>query len=175
MQPSYLTPHARIDKRLTGELGCFANAPIRSGETVAAFGGRVVTRAYVDTMAPADAFLALQIDEDLFLVSIGIDPSDCIHHRCDPNCGISGASMLVAMRDIAVGEELTFDYAMSEGSDFDEFECQCGAALCRHKVTGHDWMLPELQRRYRGNFSPYLAKRISELASIGSERRAFAY
>ena len=47
--------------------------------------------------------------------------------------------------------------------------------MCRHKVTGHDWMLPELQRRYRGNFSPYLAKRISELASIGSERRAFAY
>jgi hypothetical protein len=175
MQPSYLTPNASIGSRPSGELTCFANAPIRAGETVAAFGGRAVTRAFVDMMSPEDAFMALQIDEGLFLVSDNVDPSDRIHHCCDPNCGISGASMLVALRDIAIGEELTFDYAMSEGSDFDEFECACGSALCRSKVTGHDWMLPELQRRYRGHFSPYLAKRISELASIGSERRAFAY
>ena len=34
-----------------------------------------------------------------------------------------GNVMVVAMRDIAVGEELTYDYAMSDGSDYDEFEC----------------------------------------------------
>jgi hypothetical protein len=35
-------------------------------------------------------------------------------------------------------------------------------------------MLPELQLRYRGAFSPYLAKRIAALVHIGAERRAFA-
>jgi hypothetical protein len=35
-------------------------------------------------------------------------------------------------------------------------------------------MLPELQMRYRGTFSPYLAARISSLVSTGAERRAFA-
>jgi hypothetical protein len=35
-------------------------------------------------------------------------------------------------------------------------------------------MLPELQLRYRGTFSPYLAKRIAALANVGAERRAFA-
>jgi hypothetical protein len=35
-------------------------------------------------------------------------------------------------------------------------------------------MLPELQLRYRGSFSPYLAKRISGLVHVGAERRAFA-
>ncbi len=56
----------------------------------------------------------------------------------------------------------------------DEFECACGSAQCRGKVSGHDWMLPELQLRYRGSFSPYLAKRIAALVSVGAERRAFA-
>jgi hypothetical protein len=34
-------------------------------------------------------------------------------------------------------------------------------------------MLPELQLRYRGSFSPYLANRIAALASVGASRRAF--
>ena len=46
---------------------------------------------------------------------------------------------------------------------------------CRGKVTGNDWMLPELHLRYRGRFSPYLATRIASLASVGAERRAFSY
>jgi len=46
---------------------------------------------------------------------------------------------------------------------------------CRGKVTGYDWMLPELQIRYRGYFSPYLAARIASLATIGAGRRAFSY
>jgi hypothetical protein len=64
---------------------------------------------------------------------------------------------------------------MSDGSDYDEFECACGARLCRGKVTGYDWMQPDLQLRYRGSFSPYLENRIAALVSIGAERRAFAF
>jgi hypothetical protein len=82
--------------------------------------------------------------------------------------------VLVALRDIAAGEELGYDYATSDGSDYDEFECTCGTALCRGKVSGHDWMLPELQLRHRGSFSPYLAKRIAALVQVGAERRAFS-
>ncbi|TPW10902.1 MAG: hypothetical protein FD127_3513 [Acidimicrobiaceae bacterium] len=41
-------------------------------------------------------------------------------------------------------------------------------------MTGDDWMVPELQLRYRGHFSPYLARRIAGLVSVGAERRAFA-
>ena len=82
---------------------------------------------------------------------------------------------IVAMRDIEPGEVLSYDYACSDGTDYDEFECGCGAARCRGKVTGQDWMLPELQLRYRGYFSPYLQARIASLVTVGSGRRAFAY
>jgi hypothetical protein len=69
--------------------------------------------------------------------------------------------LVVAMRDIAIGEELCFDYAMSDGGDYDEFECLCGSLECRGVVTGRDWQLPELQLRYAGWFSPYLAQKIA--------------
>ncbi|MEY4174995.1 MAG: hypothetical protein RI900_2160, partial [Actinomycetota bacterium] len=65
-------------------------------------------------------------------------------------------------------------YGTCDGSDYHEFECVCGAASCRGKVTGNDWMLPELQLRLRGWFSPYLASRIADLVSVGAERRAFS-
>ena len=71
--------------------------------------------------------------------------------------------MLVALRDLEVGEELTFDYATCDGTDYDEFVCACGAATCRGTVTGRDWLLPRAQERYAGWFSPYLARRIAAL------------
>jgi hypothetical protein len=30
-------------------------------------------------------------------------------------------------------------------------------------VTGSDWALPELQKRYKGYFSPYLQRRIDRI------------
>ena len=52
-----------------------------------------------------------------------------MNHSCDPNCGIVGAVLLVAMRDIEPGDEICFDYAMTDTDDYDEFECTCGTAL----------------------------------------------
>jgi uncharacterized protein len=104
----------------------------------------------------------VQIDEHLYLVSGEIaDPGDYVNHSCTPNCGLAGNMLVVAVRDIAIGEELTFDYAMSDGGDYDEFDCLCGSAECRGVVTGRDWQLPELQLRYAGWFSPYLARKIA--------------
>ena len=108
---------------------------------------------------------SIQVDEDLFLASAELpEPGDMVNHSCDPNCGLVGAMVVVAMRDIAVGEEISFDYAMCDGTDYDEFSCECGSPRCRGTVTGHDWRLPELQARYRGWFSPYLERRIARLS-----------
>ncbi len=52
---------------------------------------------------------------------------------------------------------------MTAGSPYDEFECRFCEAACRHHITGDDWRLPELQRRYAGHFSPYLQRRIDRL------------
>jgi uncharacterized protein len=171
----FLTPRARpATTRGTG-YGSVVCEPIAAGEVVAAFGGRCVTRDEFDLLPVSQQLRSVQIDEHLYMAGAPEpEPADFINHSCDPNCVVSGNVLLVAARDIAVGEELCYDYATTDGSDYDEFECACGTVLCRGKVTGHDWMLPELQLRYRGSFSPYLAKRIAALAQFGAERRAFA-
>ncbi|MEY2446214.1 MAG: uncharacterized protein QOE00_2794 [Ilumatobacteraceae bacterium] len=171
----YLTPKARPSATSITGFGSFASEPITAGEVVAAFGGRCVTRDEFDLLPASQQVRSVQIDENLYMAGAPEpEPADFINHACEPNLGLTGNVVLVAMRDIAVGEELTYDYATTDGSDYDEFECHCGSTLCRGKVSGHDWMLPELQLRYRGSFSPYLTKRIASLVNVGAERRAFA-
>jgi hypothetical protein len=171
----FLTPKARPTTASGKGYGTIVSEPISAGEVVAAFGGRCVTRLEFDLLPISQQVRSVQIDEDLYMAGAPEpEPADFINHSCDPNCVLTGSVVLVAARHIAVGDELGYDYATTDGSDYDEFECSCGAAACRGKISGHDWMLPELQLRYRGSFSPYLAKRIAALVSVGAERRAFA-
>ena len=60
---------------------------------------------------------------------------------------------------------------MCDGSPYDEFDCACGSARCRGRVTGNDWRDPLLWKRYAGHFSPYLQRRIAALQREQSPRR----
>jgi len=176
MSVSYLTPKARPVHVGAAGRGSVAVEPIAAGEVVVAFGGRAMTRDEFDLLPLGQQSRSIQIEEHLYLAGAPEpEPADFINHSCAPNCGMRGSTVVVALRDIEPGEDLTYDYAMSDGSDYDEFECLCGAATCRGKITGDDWMQPELQLRYRGYFSPYLSNRIASLSPVGSGRRAFAY
>jgi hypothetical protein len=84
-----------------------------------------------------------------------------LNHSCEPNVGVEGQIVFVALRDVAAKEELVLDYAMMDDHD-ERMNCFCHAAACRGIVTGKDWELPELQRRYKGYFSSYLERKISE-------------
>jgi uncharacterized protein len=163
MQWSFLTTKAVVGQIAGYGRGCIATEPIATGETTAAFGGWAATGQQLAAARNSFMSLALQIDDDLYLVSPNQSDGDCINHSCDPNCGLQGGVVLVAMRDIAAGEQVTFDYSMADGSPYDEFDCACGSLRCRGRVSGDDWMLPDLQDRYRGYFSPYLTRRISAL------------
>ncbi len=57
------------------------------------------------------------------------------NHSCAANTRYDGLDVL-AVRDIAVGEELTIDYAELTGPDAAPFDCHCGASDCRGRVTG---------------------------------------
>ena len=158
--------HPTADTRPVGGKGwgSFATEPIPAGTTVAAFGGWIVSRETLSTFNEDRQGRSIQVDTDLYLVSDETpEPGDMLNHSCEPSCGLVGATLLVAMRDIAAGEEFTFDYATCDSSDYDEFECLCGEPTCRGLVTGLDWTKPELQARYAGWFSPYLQRRIAAL------------
>lgn len=154
-----LEGHIRGD----GERGLFAREFIAKGELLAVFGGKVVTYEELREVPYEIRRLSLQVAEDFYLLSITETEADWVNHSCTPNAGLNGQIMLVAMRDIQRGEEITFDYAMSDGTPYDEFDCMCGSLDCRGYVSGNDWRLPELQRRYQGHFSPYLQTRINRM------------
>ena len=127
MRQSWLHPNAETRPTATKGIGVFAVAPIPANTTVAGFGGRVVDGKELASLGEAVRIHALQIDDDLFLASTPpFDPADYVNHSCDPNCGIVGSVLLVTMRDVAAGEELCFDYAMTDSDDYDMFGCDCG-------------------------------------------------
>jgi uncharacterized protein len=162
---SYFSPKLTVrDIPEKGGYGVFTLEPLAAGEIAMVWGGRVVSLAELEYVPEESRRQLVQIEEDLFSMSVGDpEPSDFINHSCNANVGISGNVVLVAMRDIAAGEEVCFDYAMTDGCPYDEFECTCGAPDCRGWITGNDWKKPELWDRYAGFFSYYLQRRIERL------------
>jgi hypothetical protein len=147
-----------------GGMGVFAHEFVEKGERLMVWGGAIVDDEQLLRLPLVLRQHSVQVEEGLYLASvIPDDDADFINHCCDPNAGLQGQIVIVARRDIAPGEEVCFDYAMSDSNPYDEFDCECGAANCRRRVTGNDWMSPDLQERYKGYFSPYLQRRIERL------------
>jgi hypothetical protein len=175
MSVCFVTTKARPAPSTIAGRGLRCVERIAAGEVVASFGGRSVTRDEFELLPVDQQVRSIQVADELYLAAgPEPEPGQLVNHCCEPTCVLDGNVVLIARRDIAAGEELTVDYATRNGSGYDEFECECGSAHCRGKVTGHDWMLPELQLRYRGAFSPYLARRIAALRDGGAAKRAFA-
>lgn len=150
-----------------GGYAVFAAEPIAKGELLVMWSGTLVDATKLETLPDSFRRHSLQVEDDLYLVSLTeSEPADYVNHSCSPNAGLSGQISLVSMRDIREGEEITYDYAMSDGSDYDEFPCSCGAAECRGHVGGKDWRNETLWARYTGYFSPYLAARIVRLKNV---------
>ena len=159
---NFLTPLAESFDTPPHGFGSRAISVIPAGTSVATFGGTALTRADFAPFEAERRSRSLQVNTNLiFLGPPSREPGDSINHSCEPNCGMRNATTIVAMRDIAVGEELTFDYAMSDASDYDEFECNCGTSLCRGKVRADDWQLDTLRHRYKGFFSPYIQRKMN--------------
>lgn len=92
-----------------------------------------------------------QLGPDLFLPPRGCF-DDLFNHSCDPSGGwqlTAGGARFVAIRDLAAGEQLTYDYSCHLLGPDEHMVCQCGAAACRGLVGPFAGLAPALQRRYR--------------------------
>jgi len=143
--------------------GLFTKAPLRKGEVIATWWPMWETRMKRKEAfkhARAGNHYIMQADDDTYFVSLEPDTTDYINHSCDPNIGLSGPAEFVAMRDIAAGEEITFDYAISESDPCWILRCDCGRPGCRRVIRGTDWKKPELQQKYGPYFSDYIKKKM---------------
>ena len=163
MNMQWLTPKAEARPTPGKGMGSFAIEPIAAGESVAGFGGFVMTRESLSELTQTRQSRSIQISQDLYLAPAEEpEDGDMLNHSCEPSCVLLGATVVIAWRDIAVGEELTFDYATCDDTDYDEFSCLCGSENCRGRVTGNDWKIPELREKYAGHFASYIQHQIDK-------------
>ncbi|MCB9450464.1 MAG: SET domain-containing protein-lysine N-methyltransferase [Anaerolineaceae bacterium] len=146
-----------------GFSGLFAVEPVATDELLAIYMGDLIDGARLAELPPAAQVHILQIEEDHYIAPLQEEPAHFVNHSCNPNAWFHGQVTVIARRDIAPGEEICFDYAMCDGSPYDEFTCLCGTPDCRGRISGDDWKRPELWERYAGHFSPYLQRRIDRL------------
>jgi hypothetical protein len=58
-----------------------------------------------------------------------------VNHHCDPNCYIDkNRELMIARKDIHIGDEITFDYSINESAIAAPFECKCGAMNCKGSI-----------------------------------------
>ncbi len=165
MRISYRSPKTEVRESKIHGYGLFATTDIAKDEVVAVKGGHIVDRKTLrEQITPRLGSVEIQIDDDLFIAPITDEERELSmlysNHSCDANLGMRSEITFVAMRDIGAGEELTHDWAMTDDDDY-SVECKCGALKCRKLLTGKDWQRPDLQKRYAGYFSAYLARKIA--------------
>jgi hypothetical protein len=160
---SYLSPKTAVKASAIHGKGLFALDAIQRGEIVCVKGGYIFGRDQLPGIARRLGPAEIQIAPDLFIGPLHADERDgsmiFSNHSCDPNIGVQGQIVFVAMRDIQAGEELTHDWATTDDDTY-EMQCHCNASSCRNVITGQDWRKKELQHRYRGFMSWYLQRKI---------------
>jgi len=142
-------------------IGIFAVEDISKDEIVIIKAGHLLNLEQVKALN-SDIHPEIQVADDVFVCpskeSEIEDSMAYINHSCDPNVGIRGDIVSVAMRDIKAGEELVIDYGMIDNQEY-VMECSCGSERCRKWVTGQDYLLPEVQR-YGKYLSAYIQSKI---------------
>ena len=161
---SWLNPKLKVHGTGKFGRGVFVNEKIRKGERLAIFGGHIISLEEEASLPKRISDSGVQVSEEFVLTSIeNEEDADCFNHSCEPNAGFRGQIFLVAIKDIEMSEQITFDYAMALFGDEYKMKCLCGTRKCRGYVTAEDWKLPELQNKYEGYFQYFLQEKINKL------------
>jgi uncharacterized protein len=169
--------HIYIAEASSCGLGIFAAAPFHSGQSIVVdeegdYYQGAITEAQAMTLGLDLSMHCFQIDEDRYLLPHGsID--DLINHCCEPSAGIRLTELgyrLIALRDIAPGEQITYDYSTYISNPRERLKCECGSVRCRGNV-GPFYELPAALRRFyisRGVVGAF-AERAVEVATLAAE------
>lgn len=145
--------------------GVRAQAKIDEGESIGIFGGHVMALENRKSLPAELEHFYFQVSDRLILTHVSPaqvrqSKIEFINHSCDPNAGFRGQIELIATRGIPAGEAIAFDYALCTSEPDFRMECFCRAENCREFITGEDWKIPALQKKYKGYFQPYLERKI---------------
>lgn len=164
--PSAPRTARRLQMRSSGVhgKGVFALRAIAAGEVLIEYTGEVISweetmrRHPHDPQHPEHTFFFQLEDGRVIDGQYGGNTSRWINHACDPNCEAEEDAdcrvFIRALRDIAPGEELFFDYGLNIDERYTaalkrRYACYCGAPDCRGTM-----LAPKRRARRPRNAAP---------------------
>ncbi len=156
-------------------VGVYTSTPIGRGTRIVEYAGERITPEEADRRYDGASRTYLYGLEDGKTVIDGEGLGAYLNHSCDPNCEvdeIKGRVWLFALRDIAAGEELVWDYNLYD--DEDPAPCFCGSPKCRGTMYSREWMAKMRRREARKKKSSLTQKRQKRGAVRKRKRSAAA-
>ena len=125
--------------------GVYAVRDIKENEVIGVFGGIVIPEAEMEVLAQTVPEEKLCVDHAMYIYpgfimlhdyENGCDPLCFVNHSCDPSSKVVNGIVLVTVRDIPAGEEISWNYKETDdvGNWSYEFKCQCGSSNCEGMV-----------------------------------------
>jgi uncharacterized protein len=149
--------------------GCYTTTPIVKDALVVEYTGPRIPKDVADERYQNSPTTYLFGVGDGSMVIDGHGTAMFINHSCDPNCETDerdGRVWIIALRNIAPGEELTYDYNLYDGDD-DDATCNCGATNCRQTMYS-----PEEIRRRKRAAKPARKRARNTRSANGQSRKA---
>jgi SET domain-containing protein len=122
--------------------GAFATRAISKDAGVVEYvGDRISKTESLRRCEQNNQFIFALSDEIDLDGNVDWNPARFLNHSCEPNCEAlleDDRVWIVAIRDIAAGEELTFNYGF-DLEDYQLYPCRCGAASCIGYILSGDF------------------------------------
>ena len=133
--------------------GLFADEAIRAGEFILAMTGEEFPLERMEEICRGRGVsvnmpLHTAPNRVVFLHPV----PNIINHSCEPNAGLRNRADLFAIRDIAKGEEITYDYSTNVEPDIEWImaPCRCGVPACRQVIGSITSLSDAALQRYLG-------------------------
>lgn len=125
--------------------GAFAVRPIPKGTRIVEYAGERITHQEADKRYDEDAmehphtYLFTLDKKTVIDATVEGNQARYINHSCEPNCEAvteDGHVYIEALRDISIGQELTYNYHLEYKGRYraewrERYACHCGTVSCR--------------------------------------------
>jgi hypothetical protein len=149
----------------------YASKKFSEGSVILKFGGEIVSEETIREKLGSRMDHFLQVSNKHFWGPSG-GADDYVNHSCNPNSGLvfKGKSIyLVAIKNINPDTEITWDYSTSSFNTSWKMKCGCNDPLCRHEITGFEYLDKKIQKKYLdlGIVAPFIKHHLEDEKSAG--------
>jgi hypothetical protein len=155
-QPYHIVRHSKIHGK-----GVFARRPIRKGAKVIEYTGKIISNEEADEIGINDMdghlhTMFFTVDDKRVIDGREGGDARFINHSCAPNCETvqEGDRIFIkALRSIAEGEELSYDYHLVvpgkiTKKELRDYICLCGLPNCRGTQIAEEKIKRQLKKKH---------------------------